>query len=72
MQRKETKARSITKAISWRVVGTLINMIVIYGLFKDPILSITVGGVDIVVKTFMYFLHERAWSSIKWGYDDGE
>lgn len=67
--KKESKYRSVIKTLSWRLIGTLINVIVIYCLFKDFVLSIMVGIVDAVIKTIIYFLHERLWSNIKWGYD---
>lgn len=64
---QDTHARSVLKTISWRVIATLITVIVVLiftGQFK---LAFTVGGVGIVVKLILYFFHERMWARIHFG-----
>jgi len=63
----ETHARSLAKAISWRVTGTLDTMIislVITGSFK---LAAAIGFTEVATKSVLYYLHERAWLKVPLG-----
>ena len=63
--------RHILKTITWRIVGTIDTMILsalITGSWK---LGMTIGGVEVVTKMVLYFLHERAWYRFsKFGLND--
>ena len=53
--------RHVAKTISWRVIGRLDTIIVsgiITGSWK---LGMAIGGVEVITKMVLYFLHERAW-----------
>ena len=63
----EKPVRSIAKAISWRVVGTLDTLIVSYVLTGEIALATSIASVDFVTKMILYFFHERIWNRIKWG-----
>lgn len=63
----EKPLRSLAKAISWRVVGTLDTMVVSYFVVEDVKTASAIAGVDFVTKMILYFFHERAWNTIKWG-----
>ncbi len=63
----EKPVRSIAKAISWRVVGTLDTLIVSYILTGEIALATSIASVDFVTKMILYFFHERIWNRIKWG-----
>ena len=63
----EKPVRSIAKAISWRIVGTLDTLIVSYILVGEIALATSIASVDFVTKMILYFFHERAWNKIKWG-----
>ena len=53
--------RHIAKTISWRVIGTL-DTIILSGIITGSLtLGLAIGGVEIVTKMILYFLHERAW-----------
>lgn len=54
----ETKTRSVVKAITWRVIATLIAMYWV-GFQAAIVLNI--------IQTVAYYLHERVWVKIKWG-----
>ena len=63
----ETHARSLAKAIAWRVTGTLDTMIislVITGSFK---LAAAIGFTEVATKSVLYYLHERAWLKVPLG-----
>ena len=63
----EKPLRSVVKAISWRVVGTLDTLIVSYILTGEIALATSIASVDFLTKLILYFFHERIWNKIKWG-----
>ncbi len=53
--------RHIAKTLSWRVIGTL-DTIILSGIITGSwTTGLTIGGVEVLTKTALYFLHERAW-----------
>ena len=73
--------RSIAKAVSWRVVGTIDTLVLSYLLIKwlGPLFGMeqshgdaleTAGYIaitEVVTKMVFFFLHERFWAGLKWG-----
>jgi uncharacterized membrane protein len=56
------------KTISWRVIGTIDTMILSWIITGSWKLGLTIGGVEVITKMVLYFLHERAWYKfIKFG-----
>jgi uncharacterized membrane protein len=53
--------RHIAKTVSWRVIGTLDTMILSGIITGSWITGLTIGGVEVVTKMILYFLHERVW-----------
>ncbi len=53
--------RHIAKTISWRIIGT-IDTVIISGLITGSWgAGLAIGGVEVISKMVLYFLHERAW-----------
>ncbi len=63
----EKTIRSVIKAISWRVVGTIDTILISWLLIGDVSIAFTIGSVELVTKMLLYFFHERIWNKIKWG-----
>ena len=63
----ETKRRSVVKAITWRTLGTLDTIVISYVLTGEITTAISIGGIEVFTKMFLYFFHERIWNMIKWG-----
>ncbi|MDH4358744.1 MAG: DUF2061 domain-containing protein [Candidatus Berkelbacteria bacterium] len=63
----ETSARSLTKAISWRIFATIATVIIVYVFTGELILSLGVGLADILIKLVLYYFHERIWNCVKFG-----
>ncbi|GAA4277111.1 DUF2061 domain-containing protein [Aquimarina mytili] len=63
----EKPIRSIVKAVSWRVIGTLDTLIVSYVLTGEIVLATSIASVDFITKMILYFFHERIWNRVKWG-----
>ncbi|WP_339653108.1 DUF2061 domain-containing protein [uncultured Maribacter sp.] len=63
----EKPIRSIAKAFSWRVIGTIDTLIISYILTGKISLAASIASIDFVTKMILYFFHERFWNLIKWG-----
>ncbi len=63
----ESTRRSIAKAVSYRIIGTLTTTLVVFVAFGRIDLAATVGVVDTFLKIFIYIAHERAWNRIPYG-----
>lgn len=63
----EKPLRSIAKAFSWRVIGTLDTLLISYLLTGKISLAASIASIDFVTKMVLYFFHERIWNLIKWG-----
>lgn len=64
---RENLKRTLLKTISWRVVGTLATVVISYVITGTLALAFSIGAVELVSKMALYFFHERAWNTIKWG-----
>ncbi len=56
---------SVMKAVTWRVLATLITLMVAYAITREAVLSISVGIGDSVLKLIAYYSHERLWNRIE-------
>lgn len=61
---KVTVKRHIAKTISYRIVGSLQTMVIGYVLTGSFVASASIGFAELLIKPFIYFLHERVW--YKW------
>ncbi len=52
---------SLFKTVSWRIIGTLDTMFISYLLTGKLDIALSIGGIEIVTKMILYYLHERAW-----------
>lgn len=66
-KKSERPIRSIAKAVSWRVIGTLDTLLISYLLTGKVAIAASIASIDFVTKMFLYFFHERAWNKINWG-----
>lgn len=64
----EKTSRSIIKTITWRVLGSSSVVICTYIATDDINTALMTAASTFVVNAFLYFIHERVWSKIKWGY----
>lgn len=63
----ESHSRSIAKAFSYRVLGSLSTAGLVYLFTANVKASVGAGLVDSIVKIVLYFLHERLWNHIPYG-----
>lgn len=58
------RKRHIAKAISYRLLGSVQTVIIGYILTGSVYISSIAGGVELIVKPVLYYIHERIW--YKW------
>jgi uncharacterized membrane protein len=63
----ESTRRSIAKALSWRIVATVITSLLVFMFTGKGEFAATVGLADTTIKLFIYFGHERLWNRIPFG-----
>lgn len=62
--RADKPVKSALKAISWRIVGTIDTMIISYFITGKVTVAVSIGSVEVITKTFLYYFHERLWAHI--------
>ena len=63
----DSNTRSIAKAVSYRVLGSISTAIIVFVFSGDLKVSLGVGALDVVMKVALYYLHERLWNHISFG-----
>jgi len=63
----ETNLRSIVKAVSWRLTGTIDTFIVSFLVTGELLLAGSIASLEILTKICLYWVHERVWNRIRWG-----
>ena len=63
----DSRRRSIAKALSWRVVATLITGVVAWQLTGRLDIAIEIGMLDATLKLAVFYGHERIWQRSGFG-----
>ena len=63
----EISARSLAKAISWRVTGTIDTFVISWIITGQPLIASGIAFTEIMTKIFLFWSHERIWNKIQWG-----
>jgi len=65
----ENSKRSLLKAVSYRLYQSfIISPLIIWGLTGNPLLGLKFGVLEVIVKIPAYYLFERIWARIRFGY----
>ena len=56
--------KSMLKSVSWRIVGTLDTMLISYIITGQITIALSIGSVEVLTKTLLYYFHERLWAHI--------
>ena len=64
---RETHLRSVVKALSWRVMGTVATTALVYVFTRQLVLSVAVGSLEFGSKIVLFWLHERVWDRLQFG-----
>ena len=63
----ESHYRSIAKAMTWRVGGTVVTFIVAWVVTRQFDFAAKIGVLDTVVKIGAFYAHERLWNRLSFG-----
>jgi len=66
-QGAEGHHRSLVKAITWRITGSIDTFIISFILTGRLTLAGSIAGTELLTKIGLYYLHERAWAVVPWG-----
>ena len=65
LKNPNSHARSLTKALTWRVTATLTTAVIAYIVTGELSMAAMIGGIEFIVKFFIYYGHERVWNLIQ-------
>ena len=51
----------IKRAMSARVISVIVTTLVGWALTGNPYIGLSIGGVDMLIKLGLYYLHETIW-----------
>lgn len=59
--------RSIVKAVSWRLAGSVDTMVISYLITGKLTWALSISGVELFTKIGLYYIHERVWEKLSFG-----
>ncbi len=63
----EKHVRSLMKTLSWRIAATSTTIVLVFLFTENLLVSAGVGSAEAIVKTIVYYLHERIWNMSNFG-----
>jgi len=66
----EAHSRSLFKAISWRMLGSIDTFIISYFVTGKLVFAASIASVETVTKVILFYGHERVWAAVPWGRAD--
>ena len=64
----EKHYRSLAKAVSWRLTGSLDTLIITFLVTGKLKWAFTISGVELFTKTGLFYVHERIWEKRPFGH----
>lgn len=64
---QETHARSIVKALTWKVLAAILAFALSLFVTGELAASLNIAGGMFAIGLIFFYLHERAWNYIRWG-----
>jgi uncharacterized membrane protein len=68
--KKETKLRSMVKAIGYRIISFLGTSLILWLWSKKEIESFIYAFIISMGAIFIYYIYERIWLRISWGIEE--
>ncbi len=63
----DTTLRSLAKTVSYRAFASVVTGGIAWALTGNVSASVAIGGLDVVGKLVLYFVHERVWAALPFG-----
>jgi len=70
MRVRDTHARSVAKAVSWRILGTFATSAIVFVFTGSWKVSLFVGALEFVSKIGLFWMHERVWDRLAYGREE--
>ncbi len=67
--RVQSLLRTTVKTTTWRIIASLDTMLLAFFFTGNIATAISIGGLEVVTKLVLYFIHERVWSKLPFGID---
>jgi len=67
LPKRPSVKRHLLKTISWRIIGTIDTIIISWVVTGEFHTGLKVGGVEVITKMVLYFIHERIWFKLDVG-----
>lgn len=64
---KDAHHRSFLKGVSWRATGSIDTTMISWIVTGKLSSAFKIGGVEVITKITLFYLHERVWAQIPWG-----
>jgi len=61
---RDSRVRSVCKAISWRIVGTLDTIAWAWLITGHLRVSLVIGSAEALSKIVLFYYHERVWARV--------
>lgn len=61
----DSHGRAITKAVSWRIIGTLDTFLWSWLITHQPVSAASIASTEVLTKIGLYYVHERLWRLVK-------
>jgi len=69
---RETRTRSLVKAIVYRITMLVVASLIIYDITRNILQSVKLSAVYFFGAAIIYYIYERAWNMVSWGKIDEE
>jgi len=66
----EAHSRSLVKAVSWRLLGSIDTFIISFFVTHQLVFAASIASVETVTKVLLFYFHERIWAVVPWGRAD--
>lgn len=67
LKKDPTIKRHLLKTITWRLIGSVDTTILGWLISGEISIGIKIGGMELLTKMLLYFIHERIWHRIPYG-----
>ena len=62
----DSHTRSVAKAVSWRVTGTVDTFLISWLITGHVATAGGIAATEVLTKVVLFYLHERGWNLIHW------
>ena len=61
----DSRARSVSKALTWRVTATLTTAAIAFFITGELGTAVAIGSIEFFMKFVIYYAHERLWLKVR-------